>query len=288
MKRCLSSIVLVVLVFALGFNCLAAEWLDVERKEGDFGTVRVDGTSAKALWALNKKKNKSINLSAYGVDGSLSYFHGMFYEAKVTKTTKAKCVAPKSKKKLKVKKGSSVIVIRYKGNRKKALCKLKKSKKTVYISAKYLKFRKFIYNSSKPYADVQVEDWVNSRKLTSKSNFLIMVSKYNQRAWIMVKRDDRWACKYILEITTSSIKDEAGKGNYPSDYHGYNECMIGSHYVDLNKKDVGISLCTPNDYQIHQKAHFLYPNTKGSLGMCSTDYNFILNYIPVGTKVVVF
>ena len=49
MKRCLSSIVLVVLVFALGFNCLAAEWLDVERKEGDFGTVRVDGTSAKAL-----------------------------------------------------------------------------------------------------------------------------------------------------------------------------------------------------------------------------------------------
>ena len=276
---------LFVLVFS-SFSCMA-DLSESMMKGARYGTVAVSGTSGKVCGAFKSSHGKSVNVGKYGVDGSLKYFHGMFYLAKLTKSVKVNCCDESGT--VKLKKGSTVLIVDFKGRKTKSIARTK-SKQSVYLPPKCFKVTSFLYNSSSPYADVQIESWVNSRGFTSKSNYLFMISKYNQHGWIMIKQGNKWICKYRVKVTTSSRRDSTGR--YPNDYYGLKTCAINTHYK--NKKNVGadgkgISYASKEGgNQIHTRGNSLYPSTHGCIGMSKKDYNFVYNYLPVGTKVVLF
>lgn len=284
MKKILSSLLIVLLVFSFSISCFA-DISEADREAANYGHVAVGGTSHTVKWALKAKHNKSFDTSNYGVDSSLKYFHGMFYEAKTTKKVNASIVG--SSKTEEIKKGTTLLIIRF--TKKNCICRLT-NKKTVAIPGKYLKVVKFVYNSNGAYRDAQVEEWVEKNRLDSKTKYMMVISKFNQHAWILEKKSGKWVCKYVLKITTSSWRNS--KGKHPNDYYGLTTCAINTHYK--NKKNVGadgkgISYASKEGgNQLHTRGNSLYPSTHGCVGMSTKDYNFVYNYLPVGTRVVLF
>ena len=275
------------LVFALVSATLAyAEDLDEKaRKTAKFGDVRVERGSPDYRGALKSTHGKKVSLSKYGIRESLERFHGMWYFAK---TKKAMTVSAADKKggTVKVGKGEEVVIVSLTRESKNAVCKLKGGR-AVLIPRSKLKVTLFIYDSHQAYADAQVEEWVNARGLTSKSDYLFLISKYNQRGWIMTKSGGEWKCKYVLKLTTSSRRN--GKGNMPNDLYSLNKCAINTHYIHKKGMGKGISYHSKEGgNQIHYRGNSLYPSTHGCVGMGRKDYNFVYNYLPYGTRVVLF
>lgn len=269
----------------ISFPC-RAEWDDSkERKAAKFGSVAVENTKNVVYGAFNFSHGKKVNLSAYGADGSLKYFHGMFYLAKMTKKYTAKACDSKGGT-VRIKKGETILVTCFSGKKKKAVCRLK-NKRAVYVPAKYFKVNRFLYNPTSAYTDAQVEEWVASKKINSKTKYMFVVSKYNQHGWILTKKNGKWICKYVLELTTSSRRDSTGR--YPNDYYGIKTCAIYTHYIHKKGMGRGISYHSQTGgNQIHYRGNVLYPSTHGCVAMRHRDYNFIYWYLPYKTRVVLF
>ena len=252
-----------------------------EMKANKFGKIYVSDTKAKTM-QITGRSVKKIDLSKWKLDGSLAYMHGMWYLAKTTKSVKAK--AADGGKSVRVGSGTQVIITFYPSPKGTATCRLK-SGRSVKISGKNLRTLKYVYNSSSRYADAQVEEWVNSRKITSGSKYLFFASKFNQRAWIMEKTKDGWRCKYVVPISTGAYT------NYgrPNDLYGFNSCSINTHYVNKKGFGRGISYASKaGGNQIHTTNRTLRPGTHGCIAMKRKDYNFVYNYLPYGTRVVLF
>lgn len=255
----------------------------VTRKAAKFGSVLVSGTSTAAMRVKGRSHGKKVNLSAWGVDGALDYVHGMYYMAQLKSAYTAPS-ADADKAKVKVKKGEKVLVLYYPKRKGKAICRLK-NKRTVRIPAGKLRVKYYIYNSSTAYTDAQIEEWVASRKLTSKTKYMFVASKYNQHGWIMVRQSGKWICKYVLNISTGAYTN----GDLPNDCYPLNSCSIQTHYI--NKKNIGRGISYASKYggnQIHYGNKVLFPSTHGCIAMKSRDYNFVYWYLPYGTRVVLF
>ena len=189
MKRVRLLLLLLVIIIVLPSCCGAAGVDDpVTRKAAKFGSVKVSGTETVARRAIRKSHGKKVNLSAWGLDGALDYVHGMYYMARVKTTYKAKS-ADSVKSKVKVKKGQKVVILYYPRRNGKAVCRLK-NRRTVYIPVKKLKVLYYIYNSSTAYTDAQIEEWVASKHITSKTKYMFVASKFNQYGCIAMRHTD--------------------------------------------------------------------------------------------------
>ena len=164
-------------------------------KKSSFGTLENVNANTKPKLCARRIYGKSVNLSKYQLDGSLKYVHPMWYIMKTKSTVNAKS-ADSTKSPVKVKKGTTVVVLRWK---KKAVCRLKGGR-TVIIPKSKLSWKWHIYNSGKAYKDVQIEEWVNRHGVTSKTKYLFCVSRYNQHGWIMEGRKGAWRCKYVFKL----------------------------------------------------------------------------------------
>ena len=255
------------------------------RKAAAYGNVKVSGTSDDVRAAIGSSHGSRVSLSKWNLDGSLSYFHGMFYEATVRKTVKASAKDSKGGT-VTVRKGEKIIVMCLPSRSGKAVCRLK-SGRTVSIPAKKIKVDRFLYNSSSAYSDAQVEEWVASRGITSKTDMMLVISKFNQRAWILKRSAKAWKCEYVLKVTTSSRRN--GSGKLPNDCYGLNKCSIQTHYKNKKGMGRGISYASKTGgNQIHYRGNSLYPSTHGCVGMGRKDYEFVYWRMPYGTKVVLF
>lgn len=251
-------------------------------KAAQFGKTTVAGTPDKAEAIIGTKKSK-IKLSSWKLNGSLERVHGMYYLAKTVKKVNAEAVDGKGGK-VGVRKGEKIIVMYFPKNRGTAVCRLK-SGRTVRIPSSKLKVLKYVYNSSKAYSDAQVEEWINSRKITSGSNYLFFASKFNQRGWILVKSDGKWKCRYVLGISTGAYTN----GGLPNDCYSFGSCAINTHYVNKKGFGRGISYASKGGgNQIHVSGRTLRPGTHGCIGMKKKDYEFVYWHLPYGTRVVLF
>jgi hypothetical protein len=128
----------------MGLSTIAysASFSKEEKKAARFGNVSVKGTPNKVRWALKGTHNKDFSLSAWGLDGSLEYFHGMFYLAKARKNLSAQSCDGKGGT-VAVKKGEEIIIIR--ATKGVSVARLK-NKRTVYMPKKSFQVTKFLYN----------------------------------------------------------------------------------------------------------------------------------------------
>ena len=280
---------LVVLIILLGtIKPYAAVKADKRtRSICKFGNVYNGGTDRTARRSKGHSHGKAISLSAYGLDGSLDYVHPMFYLAKVKSKVKAKS-ADGNKSGVSVKKGSKVVIMYMKSQsrKSKSVCRLKNGR-TVYIPNSKLNVLYYIYNSSSSYTDAQIEEWVKTNRITSKTKYMFMVSKFNQRGWILEKRNGSWICKYHLGVSTGTFT----AGGLPNDCYGLNSLSINTHYK--NKKNVGgngkgISYASKaGGNQIHTGKMY-YPYTHGCIATSTKNFNFIYTRLPYKTRVVSF
>ena len=292
MKRLIKSVLWVFCVFSvfIGSVCYvegAPRVIEegVRRDCNHYGHVAIEGTKDHARVVIKHNKPKSINLSKYGLDGTLEYYHGMYYTASLRSKLTVKSISGPHNK-IKLKKGTKVIIACYPSRKKNTVCKLKGGE-AVYIPPKKLKITGYIFNSSQAYADAQVEEWVASHHITSKTDYMFVVSKFNQHAWILTKHKGNWICKYVLNISTGSFTNY---GN-PNDIYGLNSLAIQTHYK--NKKNVGadgrgISYASKEGGNQLHTGRTLVPYTHGCIAMKSKDYNFVYNYLPKGTRVVLY
>ena len=264
--------------------CSAAGVEDpVTRKLARFGAVEVSGTDPTAKRVKGKSHGKNVDLSAWGLDGSLDSVHGMYYMAVLKKTYTA-ASADSVKEKVRVKKGENVVILYYPRRNGTTICRLK-NKRTVRIPAKRLRVLYYIYNSSSAYTDAQIEEWVASNRITSKTKYMFLASKFNQHGWILTKESGSWVCKYVLNITTGAYTN----GDLPNDCYPLNSCAIRTHYI--NKRVIGTGISYASKYggnQIHYMKSVLYPSSHGCIAMKRRDYNFVYWYLPYGTRVVLF
>ena len=260
--------------------CAGASVDKKSMRAAKYGRIAVSGTKNNAR---RTRSGKKVDLSKYGLDGSLEYMHGMYYMARVKTALKAKA-ADKAGGKVAVKKGENVVCIYLPGRKGNAVCRLK-NKRTVLIPGKYLTVSYYIYNSSSAYADIQVEEWVASHGVTSQSNYIFFASKYNQRGWILVWTEDGWRCKYNLKITTGAYTNNG----YPNDCYSVNSCSLNAHTFYNKGFGQGISYASKSGgNQIHRSSNVLRPSTHGCIGMRAKDYVFVFWYLPYGTRVVLF
>ena len=253
------------------------------RRLAKWGTVVGNKKRGDARVSIRDTRYVPIDISNYGLDDSLQYFHGMFYRAKI-KGNLTTTTLDKKKEKVKVKKGEEVIAIGFlsRSPKAKVLCRLK-SKKDVYIPIKYIDVTGYIYNSARAYSDAQVEAWVKANKITSKTKYMFVVSRYNQHGWIMVKKKGNWVCKYVLGVSTAVYP----QGGIPNEIYGLNSCSINTHYVGCTYgKGISYASKTGGNH-IHIGTPY-QPSTHGCIGLTQKDLNFVYYYLPYGTRVVTF
>ncbi len=284
-KYSVSMLLLAAVVLGAAFCCQAGGVEDpVTRKAAKFGSVEVSGTGTAAMRVRGSSHGRNVDLSAWGLDGELDYVHAMYYMAKVKSSCTA-ASADSNKSKVKVKKGQQVVVLYFPRNRGgKAVCRLK-SGRTVKIPVGKLKVSFYIYNSSSAYTDAQIEEWVASRHITSKTKYMFVASKFNQHGWILTKESGKWICKYVLKISTGAYTNYGS----PNDCYPVNSCSIQTHYI--NKKNIGRGISYASKYggnQIHYGKTVLHPSTHGCIAMRTRDYNFVYWYLPYKTRVVLF
>ena len=252
-----------------------------------FGSVHNGGTDRTARRSRGHSYGKAVDLSAYGLDGELDYVHGMFYMARVKSGTTAGSAdengSPETGKK-----GTDVIVMYMESDSKKAksVCRLKNGR-TVYIPNSRLKVLYYLYNSASSYTDAQIEEWVRANGITSRTQYIFMVSKFNQRGWILERTNGKWECRYHLGVSTGSFTN----GGLPNDCYGLSRLSINTHYK--NRKNVGgngkgISYASKGGgNQIHT-GQMYHPYTHGCIATSNSNFSFIYNRLPYHTRVVLF
>lgn len=243
-------------------------------KEAAFGTLENSGANTKPKLCARTKYGKGIDLKPYKLDGALKYVHPMWYVMKTKSTVNAES-ADNTGASVKVKKGTTVIVLRLKD---KSVCRLKGGR-TVIIPKSKLNWKWHIYNSGKAYKDVQIEEWVNSHGITSKTKYLFCVSRYNQHGWIMEGKKGAWKCKYVFKLSTIA---------YGPQEYGWNHCEISQHYIGKKNVGGGISISYAskshgNQIHVGKGGH---PATHGCIGMSKKSLNFVYYYLPIGTRVL--
>ena len=243
-------------------------------KKSAFGKLENPGANTKPKLCARTTYGKSVDLKKYKLDGSLKYVHPMWYIMTTKSAVNAKS-ADNTKTSVKVKKGTTVVVLRLKDS---AVCRLKGGR-TVIIPKKKLNWKWHIYNSGKAYRDVQIEEWVNSHDITSKTKYLFCVSRYNQHGWIMEGKKGAWKCKYVFKLSTIA---------YGPQEYGWNHCEISQHYIGKKNVGGGISISYAskaggNQIHIGKGGH---PATHGCIGMSKKSLNFVYYYLPIGTRVL--
>lgn len=285
MARLRITLLLTVVLLLYPASLCGAAGVDdpVTRKAAKFGSVEVTGTKTAASRVKGTSHGKKVSLSAWGLDGALDYVHGMYYMAQMKANYRA-ASADSKKSKVSVKKGQRIVILYYPKQNGTAVCRLQ-NKRTVYIPVKKLKVLYYLYNSSSAYTDAQIEEWVASKHITSKTKYMFVASKYNQHGWILTKVSGKWICKYVLNIATGAYTNNG----LPNDCYPLNSCAVRTHYI--NKRNIGRGISYAGKVggnQIHYGAKVLYPNTHGCIAMRSRDYNFVYWYLPYGTRVVLF
>lgn len=250
-----------------------------------FGTVYNSGTDNTARQSRGHSYGKTIDLSAYGLDGELDYVHPMFYLAQVKSNVMAGS-ADSISSPVSVRKGTETVIMYMKSHSKKSksVCRLK-SGRTVYIPNSKLKVRYYIYNSSSSYTDAQIEEWVKTNRITSKTKYMFMVSKFNQRGWILENVNGEWICRYHLGVSTGSYTN----GSLPNDCYGLNACAISTHYK--NRKNVGgngkgISYAAKTGGNQLHTGKMYHPYTHGCIATSAKNFDFVYTRLPYKTRVV--
>ena len=260
---------------------------EITRKAARFGGVYAEGTNPEAKLCRGHSHGKPADLSAYGLDGQLDYIHSMYYTATVTGSVNA-ASADSDPSSVSVGKGQKVIVIYMGSHRKtaKSVCRLAGGR-TVYIPNSRLKVGYYIYNSSTPYTDRQVEDWIKRNGIKSKTDYIFFASKFNQYGWILERNGGEWTCRYRFGISTGAYTN----GKLPNDCYGVNSNEIGTHYK--HKKNAGgngkgISYASKRGGNLLHTGKMYFPYTHGCIATNAKNYSFLYYYLPCGTRVVLF
>ena len=252
------------------------------RMEADFGTVAVADSSKAIATADGRIVSDFFPLKEYRLDPSLRYLHGMYYEAEITEDCVGRNVD--TGRKVSLKKGSKTIVLKPCSAASGGECLIRTAKReTVRASWNKLRFTKYIVNPSSAYTDAQVEQWVNFHKITSPTDYLFFVSKYNQRLWIMKRNGKKWKAVDSQRVSTGGTFSVGGYYNqgYPNDVYGYNHCRIYTYMGVLasvgNERAVSYSSKGGGNC-IHPQSPLGRPGTHGCVGVSRKwFYDVLLN-----------
>lgn len=171
---------------------------DPVAKKCKYGYIK--GTKKGEMMQSASHNKRSTVKNTYGLDASLSYFHGGWYYGKITK--KGTYEAIDGGADVTVKKGTTGIIIGQANWGKYAYFRLANGRTISVKRGKYIVLS-ILYNSAKAYTNEQVEEWINRQDVTGKTRSgyrihpvdkIVLVSKYNQRAWILTGSNHHWKC----------------------------------------------------------------------------------------------
>jgi len=251
-----------------------------------FGTEEGEiGDGAKAIKTDNKNEKKKINYPSFytrwNLDLSHRYFHGGFYVAQ----TKRACKDTTGK--VNLKKGQKLIILYLKaGKGSDCVCRLQGGE-TVNVAREYLHCNKMIVNTKKIYTIEQVEQWVNSRKINSPTEYLFLVSIYNQKGWILKGSTGSWkVIRGAFKATTGQLHPDGGNLDFINYCYKFNHCGLYAHKTE----EYGRAICYSQKNggnQIHLGGIYDRPSTHGCVGVRAKVLNQLLS-MPYGTRVVIF
>ena len=274
---------------------------DPVAKKCNYGYIK--GTKAGTLKKSDHNNRRTTFKNTYGLDASLSYFHPGWYFGKITK--KGTYDAIDGGDDVKVSKGTTGIIIGHTNWGKKAYFRLANGR-TISVKKGRYKVLSILYNSSKAYTNRQVEEWINRQDITGKTrsgyrispvNKVVLVSKYNQRAWILTGSNHHWKCSGNSKLCGSKCGTVAMWGN--TTWSHPNPCYPYANYLACNEKEAICSygrskgMAKTRSYVskgggnlLHGGGHG-YPLTHGCIAFKTAMRDAIYD-LALGTPVVVF
>ena len=190
---------------------------DPVAKKCKYGYIK--GTDKGELKQSNSSNKKTTVKNTYGLDSSLSYFHPGWYFGKITK--KGDYEAIDGGDNVSVASGTTGIIIGQENWGKHVYFRLANGR-TISVKKGNYKVLAILYNSSSAYTNEQVEEWINRQDVTGHTrsgyrinpvNKVVLVSKYNQRAWILTGSNHHWKCISDKELCGSKCGTVAMNGN---------------------------------------------------------------------------
>ena len=260
----------------------------------------VQGTKKGKLKESDSNNNRSTFKNTYGLDSSLSYFHPGWYYARITKKGKYKAIDGGDP--VTVSSGTTGIIIGHTSWGKKAYFRLANGR-TISVPKGSYKVLSILYNSSKAYTNAQVEEWINRQNITGKTksgyrvkkvDTVILVSTYNQRAWILEGSNHNW--KVVKGYNGKKCSTVAMNSNTswpaPQPYYPYkNYLACNTKYAQgfgraasLKNTRSYVNKAGGNQLHVGGKG---YPNTHGCIAFTYKMMSAIYK-MELGTPVVVF
>lgn len=153
--------------------------------------------------------------------------------------------------------------------------------KTRWLSLRFTKNRSadYVRGSKRIYTRTEAENYVNGRKLTSRTNYLVWVSAYSQRVYVFKKSGKKWKCKKDYICATGGMDAPTPSG----------ELKIWSHLLINHGLYYWSNFYSITAFHQNPSNSIGYPSsTGGCVRMWKDSAKYIYDHVPLKTKVLVF
>lgn len=275
---------------------------DPVAKTCNYGYIK--GNEKGTVKASKSGDNKGNTFKdTYGLDPSLSYFHPGWYYGKITKAGTYEAIDGGDN--VTVSAGTTGIIMGHTNWGKYAYFRLANGR-TISVKKGRYKVLSILYNSEKAYTNQQVEEWINRQDITGKTHSgyrinpvdrVLLVSKYNQRAWILTGSNHNWKCSSNKKLCGSACGTVAMWGN--TSWSSPLPCYAYKNYLACNTKyavcpigrAMGMSktrayVSRGGGNMLHGGGHG-HPQTHGCIAFHGAMHDAVYD-LPVGTPLIVF
>lgn len=245
----------------------------------------------------------AVTAKPFKITESVSSVHSMYYNAKVKRTLKAKCIGNKSKT-VTVKSGTSVTVTKKtSGN-----CSVKlKNGTEVYIPASSLNIQSFQLSSSKDYSTETKEGYVNHKGYRSDTGYLIWISLYKQRFHIFKGSQGNWTLFKTYKCSTGRLRTwKDGELLNTATSPGTYKLWRKTPKAFFDSSTYAIYCCNYSGNMIHSWTYHTNPNGKdpltgpgpkkglgkpasaGCVRLATENARYVYEKIPMNTTIIIY
>lgn len=208
----------------------------------------------------------------------------MYYKGKIKKKTSAYASSTGKKKIKTIKKGTSVTILSKSNKR----CKVKLSNGKIYwVPYSAVRYTGCIY-TTKDYTTADKTDFVNKKGYSSKTNYLIWISKYTQRVNIYKGSKGKWKLIRTCRVATGTHINRSPEGVHKITYKEkgwYYSTTYVKNVVHWSGKNSFHSRIYKYNGKLSSPA-IGRPASHGCIRMYMEDINYIYKNMPIGTTVV--
>lgn len=275
------------------YNASKKKWIKVKSLSGTSFTDKGLTVNKTYKWRVSAVRTSgggsvegtasaqvSLKVKAY----LTSAVQPMWFKGTIKRTSKAYTTSTSKKYVRKIKKGTRVTILSR--GKKRTWVRLSNGK-VYWVARGNVRFTSCIY-TKKDYTSAVKTDFVNKKGYSSKTKYLIWISKYTQRVNIYKGSKGKWKLIRTCVVATGRLRNRTPSGVYKITYK-----EKGWFHRNTYEKPVvhfaGKASFHSRIYRNNGKlldARIGQPVSGGCVRMYMSDVNYIYKYIPVGTTVV--